>query len=65
MQNIGKVDVALLPIGGRGFTMDMDDAIKAIEIINPKNVIPMHRFKADTKEFKRKAENRTSSRWCL
>jgi L-ascorbate metabolism protein UlaG (beta-lactamase superfamily) len=36
-----NIDYAMLPIGGV-FTMDIDDCIKAIEFIKPKNVIPMH-----------------------
>lgn len=35
------VDVALLPIGGC-FTMDPQDAVKAVELIQPKLVVPMH-----------------------
>ncbi len=37
----GAVDVALLPIGDN-FTMGPDDAVKAVEMIKPKLVIPMH-----------------------
>ena len=37
----GKVDVAVLPIGDR-FTMGPDDAVKAVEFIEPKVVIPCH-----------------------
>jgi L-ascorbate metabolism protein UlaG (beta-lactamase superfamily) len=62
MRNIGRVDVALLPIGGRGFTMDIDEAVKAIEIINPKIVIPMHQFESDAKKLKTKAESRTTAK---
>lgn len=36
-----NIDVALLPIGGN-FTMDVEDAVKAVEFIRPKIVIPMH-----------------------
>lgn len=36
-----KIDVALVPIGGN-FTMDVIDAIRAVEFIKPKAVIPMH-----------------------
>ncbi|QSX05570.1 metal-dependent hydrolase [Sedimentibacter sp. zth1] len=36
-----KIDVAMLPIGGN-YTMDIRDAVKAVEFIKPKNVIPMH-----------------------
>src|SRR4030067_1493227 len=39
MQTIGKVDVALLPIGGRGFTMNIAEAVKATEILKPSIVI--------------------------
>ena len=35
------VDVALLPIGDR-FTMGPEDAMRAAEVIHPKQVVPMH-----------------------
>jgi len=37
----GQVDVAMLPIGDR-FTMGPADAVRAVEMIEPKVVIPMH-----------------------
>jgi len=37
----GKVDVAVLPIGDR-YTMGPDDAVRAVEFIEPKVVIPCH-----------------------
>ena len=37
----GQVDVALLPIGDN-FTMGPDDAVRAVEMIGPRTVIPMH-----------------------
>jgi L-ascorbate metabolism protein UlaG (beta-lactamase superfamily) len=37
----GQVDIALLPIGDN-FTMGPDDAVRAVEMIEPKTVIPMH-----------------------
>ena len=37
----GKVDIALLPIGDN-FTMGPEDAVRAIEMIAPTVVIPMH-----------------------
>ena len=37
----GQVDVALLPIGDR-FTMGPADAVRAVEMIEPKVVIPIH-----------------------
>lgn len=36
-----KADVALLPIGGT-YTMDEEQAAKAVEAIKPKTVVPMH-----------------------
>lgn len=36
-----NIDLALLPIGGN-FTMDPADALRAIDLIKPKAVIPMH-----------------------
>ena len=35
------IHVALLPIGGN-FTMDIEDALLAVEMIQPRMVIPMH-----------------------
>jgi L-ascorbate metabolism protein UlaG (beta-lactamase superfamily) len=37
----GQVDVALLPIGDN-FTMGPEDAVRAVEYIQPRTVIPMH-----------------------
>ncbi len=69
MKDIKDIDLALLPIGGT-FTMDLDGAVKAVEVIKPKTVIPMHygvidivfggkpmhiEFKPDPKEFAAKA----------
>jgi L-ascorbate metabolism protein UlaG (beta-lactamase superfamily) len=36
-----NIDVALLPIGGN-YTMDIEDAVKAVNFIKPSLVIPMH-----------------------
>ena len=38
---LDKIDMALLPIGGY-FTMDVNDAAKAVEFLQPRKVIPMH-----------------------
>ena len=37
----GQADVAILPIGDN-FTMGPDDAVRAVEMIGPRTVIPMH-----------------------
>jgi len=36
-----NIDIAMLPIGGN-FTMDIDDAVYACELLKPKIAIPMH-----------------------
>lgn len=36
-----KIDAALLPIGGY-YTMDLGDALRAVDMIKPKLAIPMH-----------------------
>jgi len=53
-----KTDIALLPIGGT-YTMDEEDAVKAVLSIKPKIVIPMHYgyiegTNADTDSFREK-----------
>ena len=59
MRELGKVDVALLPIGGT-FTMDIQEAVEATTAIKPCIVIPMHRSNADPQEFKKKAEYKSN-----
>jgi L-ascorbate metabolism protein UlaG (beta-lactamase superfamily) len=53
------VDVALLPIGGN-YTMDIDDAVRAVRMIKPRVAVPMHYntfplIKASPDEFAAKA----------
>jgi len=53
----GPIDVALLPIGGH-FTMGPKEAAKAVELLKPKKVVPMHYntwppISADPEEFKK------------
>lgn len=63
MKLIGELDaldVALLPIGDN-FTMGIDDAVKAVEFLNPKLAIPMHYntfdvIQAEPQEFRDKVE---------
>ncbi|MBS4036392.1 MAG: MBL fold metallo-hydrolase [Ignavibacterium sp.] len=64
MSELGKIDLAFLPIGGT-YTMNLQEAVETVEIIDPKIVIPMHyntfsEIKASPEEFKnlvgRKAE---------
>ncbi len=61
MNSLGRVDVALLPIGGK-YTMDLDEAVRAAMAINPVVAIPMHCLKADPEEFKRMLEEKSEVR---
>lgn len=55
---INKIDYMLLPIGDN-FTMGIDDAVKAVEFVNPGIAVPMHYntfpvIAADPQDFKAK-----------
>ena len=57
---MNNIDYMLLPIGDN-FTMGIDDAVKAVELVNPEFAIPIHYntfplIKADPNEFKTKIE---------
>lgn len=64
MKLIGEmtpIDYMLLPIGDN-FTMGINDALKAVELTNPKVAIPMHYntfpvINSDPLEFKKKVES--------
>lgn len=64
MKLIGEmnpIDYMLLPIGDN-FTMGITDAVKAVELVNPKVAIPMHYntfpvIPADPNEFKKRVES--------
>jgi L-ascorbate metabolism protein UlaG (beta-lactamase superfamily) len=56
-----RVDLALVPIGGH-FTMDRFDAVTAVELIGPDQVIPMHYntfppIETDAQAFKSDVQN--------
>jgi L-ascorbate metabolism protein UlaG (beta-lactamase superfamily) len=55
MKQLEHIDVALLPTGDK-YTMDNVEAAEATTAINPKFVIPMHRWDTDPQEFKQKVE---------
>jgi len=46
MRGLGRVDVALLPIGGT-YTMDIREAVEATLAIEPRAVVPMHPLHVD------------------
>jgi L-ascorbate metabolism protein UlaG (beta-lactamase superfamily) len=57
MEDLSEIDIALLPIGGREFTMNLTEAVQAAIMIKPRVVIPMHCFEADRKKFKKQVEH--------
>ncbi len=62
----GGVDLAMLPIGDN-FTMGPDDALEAVKITQPKEVIPIHYntfevIQQDAEAFKSSVESQTDSR---
>jgi L-ascorbate metabolism protein UlaG (beta-lactamase superfamily) len=60
MECLENIDVALLPIGGKNFTMGLSESVKAAKKINPKVVVPMHRFESSAKEYKEMIERSTT-----
>lgn len=42
LEQIGLIDVAIIPIGGNGYTLDGAGALQVIKKIEPKVVIPTH-----------------------
>jgi hypothetical protein len=44
LEQIGLVDVIIMPIGGNGYTLDSIGALQIIKKIEPKVVIPTHYF---------------------
>jgi len=69
MKMIGEmapIEVAMLPIGGN-YTMDQNDAVKAVELLHPATVVPIHYntwppIAADPQRFKKDVESSTQSR---
>jgi L-ascorbate metabolism protein UlaG (beta-lactamase superfamily) len=61
VQSLENIDVLFIPIGGF-FTMDVEEALQALDILNPDEAIPMHydtfsQIKTDPQRFKQLAEN--------
>lgn len=42
LEQIGMIDVMIVPVGGNGYTLDGVDAAKLIKKVEPKLVIPTH-----------------------
>jgi len=61
VRNYGTIDILFIPIGGY-YTMDSEEALEALRIVNPRLTIPMHystflQIKADPFHFKELAED--------
>ena len=57
---LNQIDLAFLPIGDN-FTMGIDDAVKAVEFLRPKKVVPIHYktwdiINSEPEEFKKKVK---------
>lgn len=69
MQLIGELyepEIALLPIGSR-FTMGIKEAVKAVELIEPQIVVPMHYntfdvIKQNPEEFRKAVETKVDTK---
>lgn len=42
LESLGVIDIAILPVGGSGYTLDAHQAVAAVRQLNPKVVIPTH-----------------------
>jgi L-ascorbate metabolism protein UlaG (beta-lactamase superfamily) len=42
LEEIGVIDIAILPVGGNGYTLDATGAVGIIRKIDPRLVIPVH-----------------------
>ena len=42
LEKIGLVDIAIVPVGGSGYTLDAHQAVSVVRELNPKVVIPTH-----------------------
>lgn len=68
MELIGEkgIDLAILPIGGN-YTMGPDDALRAVDLLQPGSVVPIHCdawpvIKQDPHAFVRRVESETDAR---
>ncbi len=65
MENLGKIDVALLAVGGK-YTMTAEEAADAVNVIKPELAVPMHWGKVvgseeDAEIFKEIVEDETET----
>ncbi|MHA2378554.1 MAG: MBL fold metallo-hydrolase [Candidatus Thorarchaeota archaeon] len=61
MENLGDIDVALLPCGDT-YTMDMNEASDAALMIQPRVAIPIHLKSAGPEVFKHNVESKSETK---
>lgn len=61
MGKLENVDIAFLPIGGT-FVMDIEEAVKAVLVINPKITFPMHQAKNSLDTFAKEVSLKSNSK---
>ncbi|MCW4021424.1 MAG: MBL fold metallo-hydrolase [Candidatus Bathyarchaeota archaeon] len=64
MQLLKDIFLALLPNGGT-YTMDNREAAEAALAINPKFVMPIHRFNSNPEELKKRVEGTSNAKFIL
>lgn len=42
LEELGVIDIAIVPVGGSGYTLDAHQAVSVVRELNPKVVIPTH-----------------------
>jgi len=42
LEALGMIDILFIPVGGNGYTLDADGALKVIKKIGPRVVVPTH-----------------------
>ena len=42
LENLGVIDILIIPVGGSGYTLDATSAVNIIRQIEPKIVVPVH-----------------------
>ncbi|MHA1728902.1 MAG: MBL fold metallo-hydrolase [Promethearchaeota archaeon] len=58
MKNFKELDFALIPIGNKEYTMDIDEAVEATKIMKPVNILPMHAWDPGNLDiFEKKVKN--------
>jgi L-ascorbate metabolism protein UlaG (beta-lactamase superfamily) len=57
LKDLNDITIAFLPISG-WFTMNIEEAVRAITMIKPKHIVPMHERGKSIKEFRKKVKEK-------